>query len=145
MRFESDAPRTVTTAGLLVAAEGLTGVVFAVLLLVRAFGGGSTPGNNVFGEAAYFAVLAGGVLACGVGLVLGRHWARGPSIVVQLLLIGVAWYAFGPSGRPAVGIPLAVLCVVVIVLLLRSSAVAWAQGQPEDGDADGGADAGSTR
>ncbi|MDQ3579841.1 MAG: hypothetical protein M3443_20040, partial [Actinomycetota bacterium] len=130
MRFESDAPRTVLGAGALVAAQGITGLVFAVLLLFSAFGGSSTPGNNVYGEAAYFAVVAGGVLACGVGLLLGKNWARSPSIVVQVLLVGVAWYASGPSGRPEFGIPVGVACLVVLVLLLRPSTTRWAQGEP---------------
>ncbi|MGQ0840116.1 hypothetical protein [Actinokineospora sp.] len=128
VRFTSDAPRTILGAGLLVALQGLTGIVFSVLLLVRAFDGASTAGNNVYGQAAYFAVLAGGVLACGVGLVLGRHWARGPAIVVQLLLLGVAWYAFGPSDRPEIGFPVGLVCVGVLVLLFRSQSTLWAQG-----------------
>ncbi|GAA4419966.1 hypothetical protein GCM10023148_19520 [Actinokineospora soli] len=121
-------------AGLLVSLQGATGIVFAVLLLIRAIGGTSAQGNNVYGEAAYFAVLAGGVLACGVGLVLGRHWARGPAIVLQLLLLGVSWYVIGPSGQPAYGTPIALVCVVVLVLLFLPPSVEWAQGTPPEPD-----------
>ncbi|GGS25846.1 MULTISPECIES: hypothetical protein [Actinokineospora] len=129
-----ESPRTVLGAGLLVSLQGVSGLVFAVLALVRALGGTSSAGNNVYGQAAYFAVLAGGVLACGIGLVLGRHWARGPAIVLQLLLLGVSWYVIGPSGQAAYGIPIAVLCVVALVLLFLPSSVAWAQGQGQDQD-----------
>ncbi len=129
MRLSPAAPRTVVAAGALVCLQGLTAVVFMVLLLVRGLSGASELGVNVFGEAAYFAVLAAGVIGCGAGLVLGKRGARGPSIALQLLLLGVAWYAIGPSGRPAYGVPVAVLCVVVLVLLFHATTNRWAQGE----------------
>jgi hypothetical protein len=111
--------------------QGLAGVGFAVAVLIRAFGGASTPGNNLYGEAAYFAVLGGGVLACGIGLLLGRTWARTPSVVVEIILLGVAWYAIGPSGRPEFGIPVAALAVLVIVLLFSARSRAWSMGEDD--------------
>jgi peptidoglycan/LPS O-acetylase OafA/YrhL len=127
----SDAPHTVRGAGVLVGLQGLVGIAFAVAVLVRAFGGGSTPGNNLFGQAAYFAVIGGGVVAVGAGLVLGKTWARGPAVVAQILLLGVAWYAIGPSGRPEVGLPVAAIAVLVLVLLLRRTSRSWALGDDE--------------
>ncbi|SDD22170.1 hypothetical protein [Actinokineospora iranica] len=132
MRFSSSAPRTVVAAGALVALQGLVGLGFAVLLLIRGLSGDSELGGNVFGEAAYFAVLAAGVLACGGGLVLGKHWGRSPAIVLQLLLLGIAWYAIGPSDRPEIGVPVALVCVVVLVLLSRSTTTQWAQGDQDE-------------
>ncbi|CRK59679.1 PROBABLE CONSERVED INTEGRAL MEMBRANE PROTEIN [Alloactinosynnema sp. L-07] len=131
MRIASDAPRTILGAGLMVALQGLTGLVFAVVLVVS---GSSTPGNNVYGEAAYFAVLAAGVLAAGIGLLLGKHWARSPSIVMQILLLGVAWYAAGPSGRPEFGVPFGLLVLGTLVLLFHPRSSAWAQGDSGAGD-----------
>lgn len=128
-------PRSVRVAGGIVAVQGLAGVLFAVLLLTRAIGGGSRPGVNLYGEAGYFAVIFGGVLACGVGLLLGKRWARSPATVIEILLIGVAWYATGPSERPEIGLPLAALCVFAVVLLFRAPARAWAEGHdPDSGD-----------
>lgn len=125
----SAAPPSVRGAGILVGVQGLAGVGFAVAVLVRAFGGPSTPGTNLFGEAAYFAVLGGGVLACGIGLLLGKTWARTPSVVVEILLLGVSWYAIGPSGRPEFGLPVAAVCVLVLVLLFTTPSRAWAEGE----------------
>jgi hypothetical protein len=127
----SPAPATVRGAGVLVGLQGLTGLVFAVIVLVRAFGGGSTPGNNLFGQAAYFAVLGGAVLAVGIALVLGKQWARSPAMVAEILLLGVAWYMIGPSGRPLLGIPIAALSVLVMYLLLNARAREWALGSQE--------------
>jgi hypothetical protein len=128
----SAAPPSVRGAGVLVGVQGLAGIAFAVALLVRAFGGGSTTGSNLFGEAAYFAVLGGAVLACGIGLLLGKTWARTPSTVVEILLLGVSWYAIGPSGRPELGLPVAGLCVLVLVLLFVAPSREWALGEDED-------------
>lgn len=128
----SAAPTAVRGAGVIVGLQGLAGLAFAVAVLVRAFGGGSTPGSNLFGEAAYFAVLGGGVLACGIGLLLGKTWARTPTTVVQILLLGVAWYAIGPSSRLEYGVPVAVLSGLVLYLLFTARSRAWALG--EDGE-----------
>jgi hypothetical protein len=125
----SAAPPTVRGAGLVVSVQGLAGVGFAIAVLVRALGGVSTPGSNLFGEAGYFAVLGGGVLACGVGLLLGKTWARTPSVVVEIILLGVAWYAIGPSSRPELGLPVAALAVLVIVLLFTARSRAWSVGE----------------
>jgi hypothetical protein len=118
-------PGTVRTAGALVGIEGLAGIAFAVILLAD---GSSGPGRNIYGEAGYFTVIFGGVLACGIGLWIGRRWARGPATAVQILLLGVSWYAIGPSSQPLLGAPVAVLCVAVLVLLFRGSSRAWADG-----------------
>ncbi len=135
MRLASDVPPTIRGAGILVGLQGLAGLGFAVALLVRAFAGGSATGNNIYGEAGYFAVVGGAVVAVGVALVLGRHWARSPAVVVELLLLGVAWYAGGPSGRPEFGVPVGLLCVVVLYLLFTVRSREWSLGL---GDEDSG-------
>ncbi|WP_243659066.1 hypothetical protein [Tamaricihabitans halophyticus] len=123
-----DAPRTVRLAGALVSLQGLAGLVFVIALLV---GGVSGPGTNVYGEAGYFAVLTAGVLACGIGLLLGKRGARSPTVVVQILLGGVAWYATGPSGQPEYGLPLAAFCGVVLYLVFNAAGRAWSLGITE--------------
>lgn len=135
MRIASDAPPTVRGAGILVGLQGLVGIVFAVALLIRALGGATSVGN-LYGEAGYFAVIGGAVLGCGVALVLGKRGARAPSTVVEILLLGVSWYAGGPSGRPEFGIPLAALCLVVLYLLYNARSREWALDLPEAGEKD---------
>jgi hypothetical protein len=131
VRIDSAAPPTIRGAGILVGLQGLAGVAFAVALLVRGLGGESSTGGNIFGEAGYFVVIGGGVVAVGVALFLGKHWARSPAVVVELLLLGVAWYAAGPSGRPEYGVPVGVLCVVVLYLLFTAKSREWSMGLDE--------------
>lgn len=132
MPLASDAPTSVRGAGVLVGLQGLAGLGFAVALLIRAIGGASTEGNNVFGEAGYFAVVGAAVVAVGVALVLGKHWARSPAVVVELLLLGVAWYAGGPSGRPEIGVPVGLMCAVALYLLFNERSREWSLGLDED-------------
>lgn len=118
-------PGSVRLAGALVCAQAALGLAFAAALVARA--ADAQRAGEVFGEAGYFLVLSAAVLAVGVGLILGRRWSRTPAIVVQLLLLGVAWYAAVPSGRPEFGLPVAVVCLSVGALLFSSRARAWAE------------------
>ncbi|HZA16990.1 MAG TPA: hypothetical protein VE645_08905 [Pseudonocardiaceae bacterium] len=127
MTADSSTPRPVRVAGLLVGLQGLAGVVIGAGLLVVAARGGSAP-VPVVATAMWFAGFGAGLLAIGVNLVRGRHGARSPAIVAQLLLLGVCWYAAGPSSRPGYGVPAAMFCVAVLVLLFCPPAVRWATG-----------------
>lgn len=128
------APREVRAAGVIAALPGLAAVGFAVVLLVDALVSTETTvgGNNVYAQAAYYAILGAGLLACGVGLLLGHTWARSPALVISLLMIGVGWYVAGPSGRPEWGVPIIVVAAGLMVLLFRAPARAWAFGADED-------------
>ena len=121
----SAVPRTLKGAGLIVGLQGVASLGFAVALLVRALGGNTTSGGNLVGQAVYFVILGAGVLLCGAGLVQGKLWARSPSTVAEILLLGVAWYAIGPSKRPELGIPVAALCVLALFLLYTARSRAW--------------------
>lgn len=130
------APLTVRIAGGLVCLQGLAGLVFAVALVIRATGLTGKASGAVYGEAAYFAVLAVAVLAVAIGLVIGHRWARTPAAVVQILLLGVAWYTIGPSGQVAAGVGLGVLCLAALVLLFNANGRAWAIGGWPPGEAE---------
>ncbi|GAB2982169.1 hypothetical protein [Saccharothrix stipae] len=130
MASQSKVPPAVRAAGALTALQGLAGLAFAVALVVRSFE--AEEAGGVLGEAAYFAVLSAGVLAAGVGLVLGKHWGRTPAVVVQLLLLGVAWYMYGPSGRQLWGALLGAYVVGTLVLLFTNPVRRWALGVDED-------------
>lgn len=131
----TDAPRPVRIAGVLVGLQGLTGLAFAVALVVRAVTQVEHPGS-VLAEAGYFLLISGGVLAAAIGLVRGRRWARTPAVVVQLLLLGVSWYVFGGSGQQLTGVLLALFCVAVLVLLFTGRARAWSMRTGEWADSD---------
>lgn len=133
MRLTSTAPRTVLGAGALIGLQALVALGFTVFMVFQAFGGDTSfDTGTVLGEAAYFAVLTAGIAACSAGLLLGKTWSRSPSIVLQVLLAGAAWYALGPSGRPDIGIPVGLGCLVTLVLLFHPATTAWAEGLEDE-------------
>ncbi len=136
-------PRTIRIAGVLTTLEAVVGLVFVAALLVRAtsgdLGGAGTLGRGAtYGEAGYYGILSLGVLAAGVGLMRGKHWARTPSLLLQLLLIGVAWYAAGPSANPVVALVIAVPAVAVLWCLFNKHGRVWSWRAGEAPDADAG-------
>lgn len=130
------APREIRIAGAITMLPGVAAVVFALVLVFDVVAGTSstTPTNTVLGQAAYYAIAGAGLIACGGGLVLGQVWARSPSFVVALMLIGIGWYMAGPSGQPAWGTPIALVGVALGGLLFRAPSRAWALGEDADED-----------
>lgn len=124
----TEVPKRVRIVGLLVGLEGLGGVVFLVALVVRALSVRAGTGD-MFGEAAYFGVIGAGVIAVAAGLLLGKRWAFAPAVVVQVLLLGVAWYALVGASRFDIGIPVAVVGIGVLVLLFTPASRAWRLGE----------------
>jgi glucose dehydrogenase len=125
-------PATVRQAAALVALEGVTGVLAAVVYVVSGFGGHDEPGLNKFGTAAWFAIIGGCILAAAWALWTGRRWGRGVAVFAQLLLLPVAWYMAVGSHQWAYGIPVGAVAIVTLVLLFSPSAVRWlgSQDQP---------------
>ena len=118
-------PRPVLLAAGVVVVQGLAAIVGGIVGVV--VGGLAT--LNVWG----FVVLLGlGFAGAGVALLRGVRGARGPAVVSQLLLLGVAFYAAVPSGQPGWGVPLALLAAGVLVGLLGREGRRWADHPPED-------------
>ncbi|MGH3437590.1 MAG: hypothetical protein ACRDRN_14095 [Sciscionella sp.] len=137
------APRQVRAAGVVVALQALAGLVFAVAVLVRAATTVLPQGENDYAMAGYFALIGVGVLAVGAGLIRGRRWARTPALVVQLLLLGAAWYAIDGAARWEIGAPVAVVCVAVLVLLFVAPSRQWAMDpRPEPSESERAGDRG---
>jgi peptidoglycan/LPS O-acetylase OafA/YrhL len=84
---------------------------------------------RVAATAAWLAGFGILLLIVGVNLVRGRHGARSPAVVAQLLLLGVCWYAAGPSAQLAYGVAAATFCVGVLGLLFCPPALRWAAGR----------------
>lgn len=118
-------PVSVRIAGVLVGVEALACLAFAVAVLVRSL---TTTGDRIplFGEAGFFLIMAAGVVALAVGLIVGRRWTRTPSAVLQVLLIAVAWYALGPTKLVAPAVVTVIVCIATLVLLFTAPARAWA-------------------
>ena len=130
------APTTVRQAAVLVAAEGAVGVVAAVVFVVRGLTGADQHVVSGFGNAAWFALIGGAVLAAGWALWTGRKWGRGLAVFAQLLLLPVTWYAAVGSQQWFYGIPVAIVALITLVLLFSPSALQWLASQDSSASAD---------
>jgi len=120
-------PRAVLVASALTFLQGLGGIALAVALVVRVVQGAPS-GGPILGAAGVLVLWFGGVVLASVMLFRGHHSARTPVIVTQLLLLGCAWYAYGPSEQQLLGSLGGIYCVVVLVLLFTRDGRAWAMG-----------------
>lgn len=129
-RSPTTAPRQVRLAGLLVGVQGLLGLGFAVALTVRALtmDGSGALVRAIVGEAGYFVIMGGALVAVGIGLFAGRRWARTPAIVAQLLLLPVVYTLIGPSRQLALGIIAGVFVAGTFLLLISEAARTWSMG-----------------
>ena len=130
------APGTVRQAAVLVALQGATGVLAAVVFLVRGLAGADRTVVNGFGNAAWFAIFGGIVLAAGWALWSGRRWGRGIGVYAQMLLLPVSWYAGVGSRQWGYAIPVALVSVAVLVLLFSPATIQWMTGGVESAKAD---------
>ncbi|WP_227983905.1 hypothetical protein [Nocardia spumae] len=111
-------PGTVRAAGALAALEGLIGVIIAIVLVVQGHD------RSAYGTAAWFVILAGAVLAAGIGLLRGKRWGRAIVVIAQILLLPAAWYMLS-SHRLELGIPVGLLALVTLGLIFSPPSVRW--------------------
>ncbi|GAA2895081.1 hypothetical protein GCM10010472_62130 [Pseudonocardia halophobica] len=126
-RTAPDAPPVqVRAAAAVVGLEGLVGLGAAVVFGVASEGG---LGDRI-GEASYFVLLGGALVLCAVLLWRGKHGARTPSIVTQLLLVPFV-YSQLAEGRLAIGVVALLLVVGTFLLLVSEPARRWSMGADE--------------
>jgi hypothetical protein len=127
------APRQVRLAGVLVGAQGLLALGFAVALVWRALTveGTGLLVRDIVGEAGYFVVVGAALVAVGLGLVGSRRWARTPAIVTQLLLLPVVYTLLGPSRQLLLGIVAGVYVAGTFLLLISEPSRRWSMGLDE--------------
>lgn len=130
------APATVRQAAVLVGIEGAAAAVAAVVFVVRALAGADQHVVSGFGNAAWFAVIGGAVLAAAWALWTGRRWGRGIAVFAQLLLLPVTWYIGVGSHQWFYAVPVAVLAVITLVLLFSPATLQWLTSYDSSASAD---------
>lgn len=118
-------PKPVRVAAVLVGLQGAAGAIAAAVFLIRGVSGADRRIVDGFGNAAWFAVIGGALLAAGWALWTGRRWGRGIAVYAQLLLLGVSWYAGVGSHRWAYAVAVALIAIAVVGLLFSPAALRW--------------------
>ncbi len=114
-------------AAAMVCLQGGAGAAVALVLVLRVVTGAGDLGAGL-AASGFIGGCAAALIAVGISLSRGAHGARTPAVVAQLLLLGTAWYAAGPSSQPEYGVPAGLYCSVVLVLLFSAPATRWSYG-----------------
>ena len=131
-RNREASPTPVRAAGALVGLQALAATAFTAVVAVRATGADLGP-KAAIGEAGFFLVVAAALGAVAWGLLTGRHWARTPAIVTQLLLLPVVYSLIGPSHQLLLGLATGVVVFAAFMLLISEPARRWSMGaEPSD-------------
>ncbi|MFT4088115.1 MAG: hypothetical protein QM658_13390 [Gordonia sp. (in: high G+C Gram-positive bacteria)] len=128
-------PSTLHWAGYSVAAEGAVLLIVAAVYVIREAAGHHETAISGYGTAAWFGIMGAIVAAGGLVLVRGRRWGRSVGVIAQILLIPVAYSLIADSGRPLIGIPLALVVLAILVLLFAPASLRWLAGDDLPPDA----------
>jgi hypothetical protein len=116
-RPRREAPRTLRWAAVVVGVEAAAigaGALFLLYLVL------TSTADSMSRALAEVVVVGAGAAVLGtaaVGLWRVAGWARGPVVVLQLLLAALAYTTAFEAGRPAVGLPVLVLVATELYLL----------------------------
>jgi hypothetical protein len=116
-RPRTEAPRTLRWAAVVVGIEAVALAVGALWLLYLVVSSTAVSVAAAVGEVVFVGAGAAVLAAAAVGLWRVASWARGPVIVLQLLLAALAYTTAFEAGHPAIGLPVLVLVAVELYLL----------------------------
>jgi hypothetical protein len=116
-RYGTPAPLAVAAGMTFV--EGLLIVLFGISEVVSLDSDRLVMGLTT---GVFFLVYGGVLLACARGLHTVRAWARGPVLLSQLILLGLAW-SFKDGDTLVIAIVLAVAAAIVLAGLLHPRSI----------------------
>lgn len=121
------APRSVVAGAWIAVVECVIGLGYGAFLMIRDFQGYEDPGAVIsgWGTALWFFFIFGAVLTGAVFLLRGKRWGRGPIVMLNLCLAGVAFYMF-TSGAITLGLITAIFALGALGCMFNPKAVDWA-------------------
>ena len=129
-------PQSVRRAAVLVALQGAVLTLGAVVFVVRGLAGADPHIVSPYGNARWFGLCGGGLLAAAWALWTGRRWGRGIGIYAQMLLLPVSWYIGVGSHQWIYAVPVALIAVAVLVLLFSRETLNWWSGNQDSASAE---------
>ena len=116
-RPRTEAPRTLRWAAAVVGVEAAATGVGALLLLWLVVTSSAESISRAIAEVVIVGAGAAVLAVAAIGLWRVASWARGPVVVLQLLLAALAYTTAFEAGQPAIGLPVLVLVAVELYLL----------------------------
>jgi hypothetical protein len=121
-RSPTAAPAAVRRAALVVAAEAAVAAALALVLLYLTLTSSPDSVGRALAEVVYVGLAAALLAAGAVGLWRVSGWARGPVIVLQLLIAVLGYTMAFQADRPLWGVPLLAAVAVELYLLATPEA-----------------------
>jgi hypothetical protein len=121
-RAAKDVPPALRRAALAVGLEALLLAGVAVVWLALTVADEASSTGRAIAEVVYVALAAAALTAGAVGLWRRSSWARGPVVVLQILLGLLGYQAAFTYHRPEFGLPVLVLAAITLYLLLTPEA-----------------------
>ncbi len=122
VRAHPAAPRSVRWAAVVVGIEAGAIALGALVLLYLTLTSTADSVARALAEVVLVVAGAAVLAACAVGLWRVAGWARGPVIVLQLLLAALAYTTAFEADQPLVGLPVLVLVASELYLLATPEA-----------------------
>jgi hypothetical protein len=116
-RPRTEAPRTLRWAAAVVGVEAAAIGLGALLLLWLVVTSSAESLSRAIAEVVIVGAGAAVLAVAAIGLWRVASWARGPVVVLQLLLGALAYTTAFEAGQPAIGLPVLVLVAVELYLL----------------------------
>jgi hypothetical protein len=117
-----ETPVAVRRAALVVGLEAVLLLGGALVLLYLTLTSTAASVGNAVAEVVYVALFGVAMAAAAVGLWRVSPWARGPVVVLQLILALLGYTTAFTAGRPEIGVPVLVLVAVELYLLATPEA-----------------------
>jgi TctA family transporter len=128
----ADVPASLRRAAIAVAVEALLLAGVAVYLVVLTLADDASSVGRAVAEVVYFGLAAVALTAGARGLWRRSSWARGPVVVLQILLGLVGYQAAFTYQRPEFGVPVLALVLATLYLLATPEArLAYAERDQE--------------
>jgi hypothetical protein len=121
-RARADAPRALRWAAAVVGLEAALIALGALVLLYLTLTSSAASLSRALAEVVLVAAGAAVLGAAAVGLWRVAGWARGPVIVLQLLLAALAYTTAFEADQPAIGLPVLLLVAAELYLLATPEA-----------------------
>jgi hypothetical protein len=121
-RSREDAPGAVRRAALVVAVQSAALAAIALVLLWLTVTSSPASVGRALAEVVYVGLGAALLAAAAVGLWRVSAWARGPVVVMQVLLAVIGCTLAFQAGRPLLGVPVLALVAVELYLLFTPEA-----------------------
>lgn len=128
-------PAQIRWAGIIAIVQSVIAIAFAAFLVFRDITDAEeyslvSDTSNIgwvgTGTAIYIFIIFGTVLAGAISMLRGNKWGRGPIVLLEVLLLGVAYFMFTGGAWPF-GVLTALSAVLALYFLFNRNSFEWSE------------------